>query len=206
MTIEVIGLKENLRILQGISPSLRRQITKEFKALAKPGVDEIVKVQPTGAALPRGFQHNGRTGAGVAKKPIVNVNTRKARKRNITRGANYETLATISIRTDKRDAASAIADMAGKVGNIAFNGRSRAYPGRPNGHALNGQGGSLIRVLNRDHGAPSRFMWPGAERGLNGMEREFVALAARVEDELNRELAKIGTSAREVRNKMRYGV
>lgn len=206
MSIEVQGLKENLRILQKVSPALRRQMTKEFKTLAKPGVDEIERIKPTRTTLPRGFQHNGRTGSGTVKKVLVDVNTRKARKRNIQAGAAFETLATIRIRTAKGDVATAIADMAGKAGNISYGGRSRAYLGRPRGHALNGQGAKLISKLNAEFGAPSRFVWPGGERGLNGIEREFQALAARVEDELNRELGKVGTSAREVRNQMRYGI
>lgn len=204
MSIQVVGLKENLRILAKMNPALRRQITRDFKDLAKPGVEEIEKLRPKAPDLPRGFQHNGRTGSGTVKKPTVDVNTGRARKRNITRGADFETLATIRIRTAKRDVATAIADMAGRAGNIAYSGRSRAYPGRPTGHALNGQGAKLIAKLNQDYGAASRFMWPGADKGLSAMDREFRALAARVEDELNRELGKIGTTARDVRNQMRY--
>jgi hypothetical protein len=42
-------------------------------------------------------------------------------------------------------------------------------------------------------------MWPGAERGLNETEKEFVQLAKRVENEINKELMKIGSSANEIR-------
>ena len=203
MSIEVQGLKENLRILGKIDPALRREFGKRFRALAKPGVDAINEIRPTGDRFPRGFQHNGRTGAGTAKPPTIDINTRRARTRNIASGANYETIGTIRIRTAKADVATSIADMAGKTGNIQMSGRSRAYPGRPTGHALNGQGAGLIRGLNKHLGAPSRFMWPGAEKGLSGMEREFLALAAEVEDEINKEVMKIGSTANEIRAKMR---
>jgi hypothetical protein len=46
-------------------------------------------------------------------------------------------------------------------------------------------------------------MWPGAERGLNETEREFVEVAKRVEYEINKELMKIGSSANEIRSLQR---
>jgi len=196
MSIEVQGLKENLRLLQRVNPTLSKEIRKDFRALAKPAVDEIEKAKPKKPDLPRGFQHAGRTGANAVKRVRINFNTRRARNRNITQGAKYETLGTIRIQT--ADAATAIADMAGKVGNVQQSGRSRPYSGRPTGHALNGQGGYMIRKLNQ-YGRASRFMWPGAERGLNEQEREFIKLAKRVEDEINRELMNIGSSANEIR-------
>lgn len=196
MSIEVVGLKENLRLLQRINPSLSKEIRRQFRALAKPAVDEIEKAKPKRGSFPEGFQHSGRTGANAVKKVKINFNTRRARNRNLAQGAQYETLGTIRIQS--ADAATAIADMAGKVGNVQTSGRSRAYARRPNGHALNGQGGYMIRKLNQ-LGRPSRFMWPGAERGLNETENEFVQLARRVEQEINRELMKIGSSANEIR-------
>jgi hypothetical protein len=200
MTIEVIGLKENLRILQKINPVLSREIRKEFRKLAEPAVKEIEKDKPGKANLPRGFQHSGRTGANAVKKVKINFNTRKARNRNIALGAKYETLGTIRIQT--ADAATAIADMAGKTGNVQFSGRSRPYAGKPQGHTLAGQGAYLINKLNQ-YGTPSRFMWPGATRGLNETEKEFIQLARRVENEINLELMKIGSTANEIRTQMR---
>lgn len=196
MSIEVQGLKENLRLLQRVNPALSREIRNDFRALAKPAVEEIERTKPRGEGLPRGFQHAGRTGANTVKKVKINFNTRRARNRNLAQGAQYETLGTIRIQT--ADAATAIADMAGKVGNVQTSGRSRAYPARPQGHLLNGQGAFMIRKLN-SIGSPSRFMWPGAERGLNETEQEFVKIARRVEDEINKELMKIGSSANEIR-------
>jgi hypothetical protein len=200
MAVEVIGLKENLRLLHRINPSLSREIRKDFRKLAKPAVDEIERMKPNRGNFPSGFQHGGRTGVNAVKKVRINFNTRRARARNLAQGAQYETLGTIRIQT--ADAPSAIADMAGKTGNVQFSGRSRRYARRPEGHALNGQGGYLIRKLNT-LGAPSRYMWPGAERGLNETENEFVDLAKRVEAEINKELAKIGSSANEIRARQR---
>jgi hypothetical protein len=197
MTIEVEGLKDTLRLLQKIDPTLRREFGKRIRQIAQPMVDEIEKVRPPKTGFPRGFQHGGRTGSGAVKKIKINTNTRRARARNITAGAQYETIGTVRVMT--ADAASAIADMAGKPGNISMTGRSRSYPGRPQGHALNGQGAGLIRGLNKYMGAPSRFMWKNADPIPNTMEREFLDLIAEMEDEINKELMKIGSTANEIR-------
>ena len=197
MAIEVEGLKDTLRLLNKIDPTLRKEFGKRIRQLAQPMVDEIEKIRPTGAKLPRGFQHGGRTGAGAVKKIKINTNTRRARARNITAGAQYETIGTVRVMT--ADAATAIADMAGKPGNISMTGRSRSYPGRPNGHALNGQGAGMIRALNKYSGAPSRCMWKNADPIPNAMEREFLDLVAEMEDEVNKELMKIGSTANEIR-------
>jgi len=199
--IEVQNLKDNLRILGRIDPALRREFGKRFRKIAEPVVNEINLIRPTQATLPRGFQHNGRTGSGKVKKIKVDLNTRKARKRNIELGAKYETMGTIRVLTN--DAPMAIADMAGKRGNISYSGRSRAYPGRPEGHALNGQGEGLIKGLNKYFGSPSRFMWPGGERGFPMVEDEFRRTIREVEQAINEQLKAIGSSAAEVRSKMR---
>lgn len=201
MTIEVYGLKENLRILQKIDPSLRREFGKRFRQLAKPVADSIESHRPAGPGFPEGFQHSGRTGANAIKKIKININTRRARARNIQLGAQYETIGVVRVQT--ADAATAIADMAGKVGNVQYGSRSKAYPGRPNGHALVGQGAYLISKLNKEFGRASRFMWPGAEKAMSPLEREFIDLALEVEREVNKELMKIGSTANEVRASMR---
>lgn len=197
MTIEIDGLKDTLRLLQKIDPVLRREFGKRIRQIAKPLADQIEQTRPAPPNFPRGFQHGGRTGASAVKKIKINTNTRRARARNINAGAQYETIGTVRLMT--AEAASAIADMAGKPGNISMTGRSRSYPGRPNGHALNGQGAGLIRALNKHLGPPSRFMWRNTDPIPNSIEREFLALVAEMEDEINKELMKIGSTANEIR-------
>lgn len=200
MSIEVQGLKQNLRILNGFNPALRKEIGKEFRALAKPSQDKA-NASRKGADWPRGFEHGGRTGIRSDKAVAVKMNTRRARSRNLAQGATFETLAVIAIQT--RSAASAIADMAGKTNLVQYSGRSRAYPGRPTGHALNGQGGGLIRGLNKHMGQPSRFMWPAVEQTASDYEIALRALVERVEKIVNAEVMKIGSTAAEMRRMMR---
>jgi hypothetical protein len=42
-------------------------------------------------------------------------------------------------------------------------------------------------------------MWKNADPIPNSMEREFLALVAEMEDEINKELMKIGSTANEIR-------
>lgn len=188
-TIEVKGLKDQLRLLNKIAPGIRREITKKFKKLAEPGVKEAMALRKKGDPEVKGFQHHGRTGVWAWKPLIAKVDTRKARKRNVSRGASFESLGTVKITT--RDAASSIMDMAGRVGHVQTSGQSKPYPGRPNGHKLNGQGGHMIGKLNRTYGrSGSRFMWPGAETGLDGTEDAFRDLVRDVSATLQRELGR----------------
>lgn len=185
-TIEVKGLKESLRLLNRLAPAMRREIGKEFRALAKPGAQAAQAMRGKGAEM-EGFQHSGRTGVAAWKTIAVKVDTRKARKRNASKGADWESLGVVKITT--KDAASAIMDMAGKVGNVQTSGQSRSYAGRPKGHRRNGQGNYMIRKLNKEYGHPaSRFMWPGADAGMSGTEAELRDLVRKVERELQRAL------------------
>ncbi len=190
MSIQIQGLKEDLKTIQSVNPKLRREIGKDFRRVAKPTVDKINQAKSPIKDL-RGFDHNGRTGARKLKAVKVDINTRRARRRaQAMSGATYETLSTIRIRT--YDAPTALADMAGKVGKYQTSGRSRPYQGRPEGHALVGQGENLVRKLDSQLGhQASRFMWPSAEVELPAMESELRDIVKRVEKEANMILMKV---------------
>lgn len=190
MSIQIQGLKEDLKTIQSVNPKLRREIGKDFRRVAKPTVDKINKAKSPIKDL-RGFDHNGRTGARKLKAVKVDINTRQARRRaQVMSGATYETLSTIRIRT--YDAPTAMADMAGKVGKYQSLGRSRPYANRPNGHMLVGQGYYMVRKLDSQLGhQASRFMWPSAELELPAMENELTEIVKRVEKEANMILMKV---------------
>ena len=204
MSIEVQGLKENLVILNKINPKLRREYGKKIRQIAKPAVDKINAKTPKSPGQMRGMRHSGRTGIYNAKPVAVKTNTRRARARNIAKGALYESVGTIVIGT--KDAPTAIADMAGKVGNVQTSGMSRRYKGGKKAgqrHKLNGQGAGLIRGLKKYYGNPSRFMWPNGEEAIDDIAKEIIVLVQQVEREINQELSKIGSSANEVASMMR---
>ena len=186
MTIEVRGLKENLRLLNELNPKLRREFGKRFRDIAKPGAKAAQQLRDQSRDV-RGFDHAGRTGLSSMKAIGVKVDTRRGRRQAGGQRANFETTGVVKILT--KDATSAIMDMAGRAGGIQRGARSRPYAGRPQGHALNGQGAHMVKKLNDSFGSPaSRFMWRGAEQGMGEMDNVLRDMVADVSRELQREL------------------
>ncbi len=171
------GLKEALRTINSIDPKLRRAYGKQIRDLGKVVVDAITPLVPSSSPT-RGMDGPWRTGwkNGQIKNIVVKTNTRKARKRNITKGAQYETIGTITVGT--KGAALAIADMAGKSGN-----RSRSGPrARPN----------FAGVLNSSLGrGPSRMVWAGGEKAIPDFQKALEPVIKEVIFEANKELMKV---------------
>ena len=185
MTIEVRGLKEELRILNTLNPQLRKEFGKRFRDIAKPGAKAAQQLRNAGSDI-TGFDHGGRTGTRGFKAIGIKVDTRRGRRGGAQR-ANFETTGVVKILT--KDAASAIMDMAGKAGRVSYGGQSRPYPGRPSGHRLNGQGGYMINKLTASYSSgASRFMWRGAEQGMGEVDDVLRDIVADVSRQLQREL------------------
>jgi hypothetical protein len=171
------GLKEALRTINSINPKLRRAYGKQIRDLGKVVVDAITPLVPSSSPT-RGMDGPWRTGwkNGQTKNIVVKTNTRKARKRNIEKGAQYETIGTITVGT--KGAALAIADMAGKAG-----GGGRGGPrARPN----------FAGVLNDKIGrGPSRMVWAGGEKAIPDFQKALEPVIKEVIFEANKELMKV---------------
>ena len=153
--IDYYGLKNALKEINKIDPMLRRQITKDIVAACDPIVmgirDTIPMTGPT-----RGFRNNyGRTGwqGNQQKKVVAKLDTRKARKRNLSQGAEFESIAVVKITA--KGAPLNMADMAGRGPNQTRN--KNPQRARPNFAGL------LTEKLGR---GPSRFVWSGGESHL----------------------------------------
>jgi hypothetical protein len=174
ISIQVTGLKEALRTINSIDPKLRRAYGKQIRELGKVVVDAITPLVPSSSPT-RGMDGPWRTGwkNGQTRNIVVKTNTRKARKRNIAKGAQYETIGTITVGT--KGAALAIADMAGKSGN-----RSRGGPrARPN----------FSSVLNDKIGrGPSRMVWAGGEKAIPDFQKALEPVIQEVMRQANGEL------------------
>lgn len=175
--MEIRGLKESLKIVNTVDKKLRLEIGRDIKRIGeKTVVAAIMELVPPGAPM-SGMEHRKRTGWYNSKNKGIKVktNTRGARRRNITKGAQYETLAVITVQTT--GAALAMMDMAGK--------RSSASEGpkaRPN----------FVPLLNQRLGrSPSRFMWAGGERAIPDFQRELGPTIDRVIYRANQELMKV---------------
>jgi hypothetical protein len=175
--MEIEGLKESLKIVNKVDKKLRLEIGRDIKRIGeKTVVAAIMELVPPGAPM-SGMEHRKRTGWYNSKNKGIKVktNTRGARKRNIAKGAQYETLAVITVGTT--GAALAMMDMAGK--------RSSAGEGpkaRPN----------FVPLLNERLGrSPSRFMWAGGKDAIPDFQRQLKPTIDRAIYRSNQELIKV---------------
>jgi hypothetical protein len=179
-SMEIKGLKESLKIINKVDKKLRLEIGRDIKRIGeKTVVAAINELIPPGAPM-SGMEHRKRTGWYNSKNKGVKVktNTRGARKRNIAKGAQYETIAVITVGTT--GAALAMMDMAGKGPNQTRNSNPKLA--RPN----------FVPLLNeRLGGGPSRFMWRGGEKAIPEFQRELGPTIDRVIYRSNQELMKV---------------
>ena len=179
-SMEIRGLKESLKIINKVDKKLRLEIGRDIKRIGEQTVVAAInQLIPPGAPM-SGMEHRKRTGWLNSKNKGIKVktNTRGARKRNITKGAQYETLAVITVQTT--GAALAMMDMAGKGPNRTRN--SNPNRARPN----------FVPLLNERLGAqPSRFMWPGGQKAIPDFQRQLKPTIDRVIYRSNQELMKV---------------
>ena len=176
-SMEVQGLKESLKIINKVDKKLRLEIGRDIKRIGeKTVVAAIMELIPPGAPM-SGMEHRKRTGWYNSKNKGIKVktNTRGARRRNIAKGAQYETIAVITVGTT--GAALAMMDMAGKRSSAGEGPRAR-----PN----------FVPLLNERLGrSPSRFMWAGGEKAIPDFQRELGPTIDRVIYRSNQELMKV---------------
>jgi len=176
-SMEIQGLKESLKIINKVDKKLRLEIGRDIKRIGeKTVVAAINELIPPGAPM-SGMEHRKRTGWYNSKNKGIKVktNTRGARRRNIDKGAQYETIAVITVGTT--GAALAMMDMAGKRSSAGEGPRAR-----PN----------FVPLLNQRLGrSPSRFMWAGGEKAIPDFQRELGPVIDRVIYRSNQELMKV---------------
>ena len=176
-SMEIKGLKESLKIINKVDKKLRLEIGRDIKRIGeKTVVAAINELIPPGAPM-SGMEHRKRTGWYNSKNKGVKVktNTRGARKRNIAKGAQYETIAVITVGTT--GAALAMMDMAGKRSSAGEGPRARL---------------NFVPLLNERLGrGPSRFMWAGGEKAIPDFQRELGPTIDLVIYRSNQELMKV---------------
>ncbi len=68
--VDVVGLKDALKTLNKLDKSLRREITKDYKKIVQPVIDDANKLVPTGAPL-SGMTRNWQTRSGFLMLPWI---------------------------------------------------------------------------------------------------------------------------------------
>jgi len=174
--IEYDGLKQALREIGKIDPALRRQITKDIKYAVDPLVSAIKDSIPSSPPL-TGQKHNGRTAwKNESKNVTVKVDTRKARKRNLEQGAQFESVGTVKITA--KGAALSMTDMAGRGPNQTRN--KNPLQARPN----------FANDLTSKLRSPSRFMWARSDDYLDEITRRVDQIVIEVMNDANKRIVR----------------
>ena len=165
--VTVLGIKDALKQINSIDPKLRRAITKEYKSIVAPIVksaQDAYPELPPMSGWSRAYKSLGAWDAGKVKKGVqAKVNTRKARNRNLAKGADYETIGTFIVY--QKTGWGSIFDMAG---------RKTSSP--------------MVEVLNARFGNASRSMWPAYEQNKEQVDRKMAGLVKQVMNEVDRYL------------------
>jgi hypothetical protein len=182
VSVEFYGLKEALRELQKVDPALRRQVTKDMKAAAEEALLPAIKDAIPASPPTQGFDHAGRTGwrrANQQSQVVFKVDTRKARRRNLQQGAEWESIGTVKVVT--KGGPLAIADMAGRGPNRTRN--RNPLMARPN----------FAEVLSSKLGrGPSRFIWFAGERHIDRLTDKVTAIVVEVMGETEKRIVRRG--------------
>jgi hypothetical protein len=162
--VEVAGLKDALKTLNKIDRSLRQQITKDYKKIVQPVIDDANKLVPTGVPL-SGMARNWQTKSGFLMLPWIP-------------GYKQKLIAKINTRNIK--------EFGGRLTNVGTFGIQ--WKGATGTMFDTSMAGSLGRALTARYGSRSRVMWKAYEQRQSDVISEMERLVKRVMDEANREL------------------
>lgn len=162
--IEVVGLKEALKTLNKIDKSLRREITKDYKKIVQPVIDDAKNLVPSKAPL-SGMARAYKYRSGFQVLPW-------------SEGYNQKIIAKINTRNIKENSAG------DKVNVGTFMIQWQGATGTLYDTTM---AGALGKALTARYGPRSRVMWKAYEQRRDDVQREMEQLVRRVMDEANRE-------------------
>jgi hypothetical protein len=162
--IEIVGLKEALKTLNKIDKSLRREITKDYKRIVQPVIDDAKNLVPTKAPL-SGMARSYKYKSGFEVLPW-------------SQGYNQKIIAKINTRNIKETSAG------DKVNVGTFMIQWQGATGTLYDTTM---AGTLGAALTARYGGRSRVMWKAYEQRRDDVLREMEQLVKRVMDEANRE-------------------
>ncbi len=185
-TPKVYGVDQTIATLRLVEGTIVTAARRDLKNAAEPVATNIMSWIPDSPPL-SGMRHTGRTSWDRSNiKATVRTNFSKRAARN-----EYS-IVSIWVGGKKGTKGAAglqIADMAGKR-NQTSRGQTREYQrrGRPQTHAINGQGRALIDNLGSRYASPSRFVWRGAMSQLPKIRSDVLVILEKVSAELNAKL------------------
>lgn len=161
--IQVYGVRETLRDLGQIEPTLRKESVRSIRAAAEPLRAGVAAKIPTTPPL-SGWAHKGRTGYTRASTRVVTKYGGRSRR-------DRDTWPLVSITI--KGTAGSMFDMAGRrsAGNTE-------------------QGMAFVAGLNAAGGTASRAAWPTAERMLPQIQASVLAAIKATSAQMNRNLVQ----------------
>lgn len=172
---DIFGVKEALSALQAVQPDLAKALRKRAVDSARHIEVQISIDRPRVSDVGRGWVHNGRT---TIDAPLEFKRKFGGR---LDPGGRKTSLLKVQVLTP----GIAIAEFAGKPGTYNRKPRSRAYRGRPQGHALNNQGEFMANRLSKGGREPGRYIWPAAIKALPAVQAEAVQAVKEMMDAAN---------------------
>jgi hypothetical protein len=168
--IEVMGLKETLKLLNKLAPELRKEFNANYKRVVQPVVDNAksrVPIEAPLSGMQRHYKNKGQWDGGKVQRGIqAKIDTRKSRSKNASELGNLETVGALYVIT--KTGWGAIFDIAGR--------KSTASP--------------LAQALQSRWGSASRSMWPAWESTRDQVESAIVGLVEQVEKTTAIEMAR----------------
>ena len=198
-TIEIAGIKDALRVLNGIDKSARRDLTKRYKKV----VEHIVKA--IGAAIPKEAPLSGfdRKWDPSSKRPVARSTFRRdivtggLAERRRREGANAilpyqfnerQVVAGVSGKRPRRHSAGFMTHLA--TFYIRTNSKSAELfdmAGKAGGTTIAGQ--RMISSLTAMYGKPSRVIWPTYEKNANTVEDAIQDIVNDLMRRVNKEMS-----------------
>jgi hypothetical protein len=194
-TVGVVGLKDALKTLNKVAPTLRRQITKDYQKIVEPMLVQARSMTPTIGPV-SGMDRTGwRTRSGVEVLPQAGwngVKAQKAFKAKISTRRVKEFRGTMenvgTFRLVWTGWANTVFDMAGRKSAGSSDVFSRMGS---HGRMVGAVGGPrLLAMLQGRYGGASRLVYPAYEREKTAVDNEMQQLVERVMREVQNELNK----------------
>lgn len=163
-TIEIAGLKDALKTLNKIDKKLRTQITRDYRDIAKPVINDANGLIPSGVPL-SGMARNWTTKSGFKMLPWE-----PGRKQKIAAKINTRAIREYAGRTTNVGTFSIVYQSAtGTMFDMSAEGR-------------------LGAELTARYGSRSRVMWKAWQQNENTVNAEMEKLVKHVMDLTNKEL------------------
>lgn len=167
----VRGIRETVRELKKMSPTLQQEFRDEAARIAAPIVDKARSEYPQEylSGMRRNWRYKGSTGRATPRRlfPYSQARARNGVKVSASTKGSSKTV----IKIVQTNPAASVVDVAGSE-NATAKGRLFA-----------------ANLTAKSGKRPSRVMWPAAESELPRTRAEIVLLLRRIEAQINRRLA-----------------